>query len=286
LFPNAQMADPSGQDDWANISDRFQAKGFKTYVAFSDEGSYYCQWKLLDIMLPGTGLTHISLVGQRYNSAGAVELVRRNANTLTSIDLFWFYPTHFRLLIESEDGSSTFVYPYVERLNIYIPMYSWLATSIHSSPSCVPFPRLKHLVCQDRQPYDTDVFFRGNSSTLETVAIGLDITETGFLHGSSFVYEAQTKLDYVHVSLFWVTFKGDARMVTAETKQNSIRTMLQIARCSKSLVVSLSSGGCKIHVSFDELYKEIQGFHGFERLETLDMSCIEVSGKQLLKLLP
>ncbi|KAJ1951135.1 hypothetical protein EC988_004135, partial [Linderina pennispora] len=203
LFPSAQVADLSEYEDWANISSRFMAKGFKTSVEFADEGSYYCQWKMLNMLMPGTGLTHISLTGQRYNSAGVIELVRRNANTLSCINLFWFYPTHLRLLIESEDGSNTFVYPHVERLAIYIPMFSWLATSTYTPPSCVPFPRLKHLVCQDRQPYDTDILFRGNSATLETVAIGLDITETGFFHGSLFPYESQPKLDYVHVSLFW-----------------------------------------------------------------------------------
>lgn len=72
------------------------------------------------------------------------------------------------------EGDNYMVYPNVEHLQIeYASLNSWPIGS-PTFPGAVPFPNLKHLECGlGGYPFNDDVLFRGNQSTLQSLVIDL-----------------------------------------------------------------------------------------------------------------
>ncbi|KAJ1963127.1 hypothetical protein GGI12_002244 [Dipsacomyces acuminosporus] len=115
-------------------------------------------------------LTHISFVA----SGGPVlivELVRRNASTLVSADLRGL---KFKASAELVTGPNNTImsYPRLKKLSLSVTDKKNPKT-FAIPDNGIPFPVLTHLRCAERYPFDSDILFRGNNATMESLDLFL-----------------------------------------------------------------------------------------------------------------
>ncbi|KAI8324963.1 hypothetical protein GQ54DRAFT_331302 [Martensiomyces pterosporus] len=129
-----------------------------------------------------TGLTNIRLQSGYY-SHSFPELVRQNAPTLADLYIYSPNQSTYRHVVQCPDGT-TVIYPNLRRLRTLALGYRgpYDAASL-PAPQGAPFPALRHLSIADQYPFSNDVLFRGNSTTLEYLALKLtphllDVIET------------------------------------------------------------------------------------------------------------
>ncbi|KAJ2700773.1 hypothetical protein H4218_001862, partial [Coemansia sp. IMI 209128] len=101
-----------------------------------------------------------------------LSLIRLNARTLQNIDIHAFNGLNLAGLIQDPDDGKYLEYPCLHRFKLVSPNYT--PPPKPSAPEgVVPFPYLRALHLRCDYPFGDDVVFRGNSSTLEYLALGL-----------------------------------------------------------------------------------------------------------------
>ncbi|KAJ1822611.1 hypothetical protein GGH91_001022 [Coemansia sp. RSA 2671] len=99
-----------------------------------------------------------------------LSLVRRNAQTLRAIDIFAFAAFDFTGVVRNPDDGKYLEYPCLHRLKFISPNHT-LVSKPSPLEGAVPFPCLRFLQLECDYPFGDDVIFRGNSSTLEYLAL-------------------------------------------------------------------------------------------------------------------
>ncbi|KAI8318783.1 hypothetical protein GQ54DRAFT_299876 [Martensiomyces pterosporus] len=121
---------------------------------------------------PAVGLTSIRLL-EDIASHEFMELVRRNTPTLVDLYISSMFRNVYKHVVLDLEGAAV-VYPKLERFETSAALCFETTESVSlSSPEGVPFPVLKYLSVMDGYSFSNDVFFRGNSATLEYLALGL-----------------------------------------------------------------------------------------------------------------
>ncbi|KAJ2734229.1 hypothetical protein IW152_002468 [Coemansia sp. BCRC 34962] len=94
-----------------------------------------------------------------------LRLAQLNAMTLQTIDIRSSYEVDLSSLIREDDGKYV-EYPYLHKLEM---SHSYISASckVSAFKGAVPFPNLRRLCLYAYYPFDDDVIFRGNGSTLE-----------------------------------------------------------------------------------------------------------------------
>ncbi|KAJ1821790.1 fatty acid synthase alpha subunit Lsd1 [Coemansia sp. RSA 2675] len=110
--------------------------------------------------------------GRSNSSEQCVQLARQNAQTLQFLSLVSDQFSDLTSLIQNPDGSNV-VYPCLYALRMRERSLDRQPGQV-TFPDAVPFPILRRLSLRLQYPFGDDTFFRGNSATLEIVAMRMD----------------------------------------------------------------------------------------------------------------
>ncbi|KAJ2337118.1 hypothetical protein GGI00_000440 [Coemansia sp. RSA 2681] len=99
-------------------------------------------------------------------------LIRCSAQTLQMLDLDVTDMPDISGLIRDPDSSEYVEYSWLQKLRIYM-IHDTTALQKLIFNGAVPFPSLRHLNIDRICPFDDDVLFRGNSSSLESFSVAL-----------------------------------------------------------------------------------------------------------------
>ncbi|KAJ2879996.1 hypothetical protein H4R27_004987 [Coemansia aciculifera] len=143
------------------------------------------------------GLVHISYLGNdAWNQF--MHLARQNVQTLQYLNLDSRGFGDVAGLIQDPDGSYV-TYPCLRTLELRgLPIND--KRSLPNFPGAAPFPLLRCLAVRLRYPFGDDVLFRGNSATLESLALRMDrLTVAMLRHDGVFTPTSHPKLRCVNL---------------------------------------------------------------------------------------
>ncbi|KAJ2546232.1 hypothetical protein EV175_005679, partial [Coemansia sp. RSA 1933] len=161
------------------------------------------------------------------------------------------------------------VYPVLKKLVIEPIPYQSQIISKQMFPDFVPFPKLEHLDIQTVYPFADDVMFRGNTETLEHLALHYDKQLALIFCGSETFSNGQySSLKRVHVRSVLESIK--AKQQTASMPNNSIMAQffldimpsvqwlkIDAPEVASALVGSISKDNIYVNVELLDLNHEI-----------------------------
>ncbi|KAJ2336541.1 hypothetical protein GGI00_000773, partial [Coemansia sp. RSA 2681] len=136
-------------------------------------------------------------------SSRIMPLIRRNAQTLQSLDLCEIVCVDYTELIRDPDISGRWVeYPCLHTLRLYSDYETTLSRGSISN-GAVSFPQLRQLDIRRAYPFGDDVLFRGNATTLEYLKIvpGPEMVAMLKRH-TIFTPTSHPNLKYVNIKLY------------------------------------------------------------------------------------
>ncbi|KAJ2896407.1 hypothetical protein GGI21_005051, partial [Coemansia aciculifera] len=116
-------------------------------------------------------LAHIQCLVED-NDMAILSLARRNAQTLQTLHIEVYYVRDFSDLVRDPDGGRYVEYSRLRKLTL-ITSEEFAEPQGLGFAGAVPFPSLRRLCVSYNYPFNDDVLFRGNSSTLEYLDLAL-----------------------------------------------------------------------------------------------------------------
>ncbi|KAJ2686093.1 hypothetical protein IWW39_003873 [Coemansia spiralis] len=99
-----------------------------------------------------------------------LSLIRRNAQTLQTMDVYPHGPLDFGELFRDPDDGRYLEYPCLHKLGLFL-LEGFVEPKLLTPTNFVPFPCLRLLHLEGDYPFGDDVVFRGNMSTLEYLSL-------------------------------------------------------------------------------------------------------------------
>ncbi|KAJ2508270.1 hypothetical protein IWW47_000703 [Coemansia sp. RSA 2052] len=147
---------------------------------------------------PISNLVHISYSIVGHHDA-LLPLTRRSAQTLQTLDLDMVNMPDMTGLIQDPNGGGYVEYSCLQQLKIYMRGDS-VASRELVFRGAVPFPSLRRLYIDRGCPFNDDVLFRGNNSTLESFITTLSSATVAMLKKYNvFTPTSHPKLQYVSI---------------------------------------------------------------------------------------
>ncbi|KAJ2440586.1 hypothetical protein GGF42_007575, partial [Coemansia sp. RSA 2424] len=133
-------------------------------------------------------------------STAVIPLARRSAQTLQTLYIHSNVALCYSELICDPSSGNCVEYPRLHRLTI-IGDHDSAALRKLAFSGAVPFPNLRHLCIDGGYPFDDEVLFRGNSSTLEYLEVALHpATVAMFKRLNVFTPTSHSKLQCVNIA--------------------------------------------------------------------------------------
>ncbi|KAJ2582965.1 hypothetical protein GGH95_001250, partial [Coemansia sp. RSA 1836] len=133
-------------------------------------------------------------------STAVIPLARRSAQTLQTLYIYLNVTLCYSEIIRDPSSGNYAEYPRLHRLTI-IGDHDSAASRKLAFSGAVPFPNLRHLCIDGGYPFDDDVLFRGNSSTLEYLEVALHpATVVMFKRLNVFTPTSHSKLQCVNIA--------------------------------------------------------------------------------------
>ncbi|KAJ2747330.1 hypothetical protein GGI20_000581 [Coemansia sp. BCRC 34301] len=160
-------------------------------------------WTMGDTDLPDhcidfesvSNLVHAHITVFR-ESASVIPLVFRSAHTLQTLHIRSNIALEIPGLIRDQDSGKYMDYPRLRKLTMDLPYVSSASQNL-AFGDAAPFPSLQKLSICNYYPFNDDVVFRGNSSTLEFLEVALYPATVAMLKKHIFTSTSHPKLQCV-----------------------------------------------------------------------------------------